>query len=126
MPDGGPGTNVEERLARGDVGVNKLDECCKAHDIAYSKAEDHKDVRKADDVLIGCSGNLGDDSSPEWSRKVVQTLIGAKKIGEDLGVVDKMMFTGGGYTKPSDPARTLRRRMRRKSNRLYKAHGNNI
>lgn len=29
----GPGTNLEARLARGDVGINKLDECCKVENM---------------------------------------------------------------------------------------------
>lgn len=32
----GPGTKLKKRLARGDPGINKLDEACKEHDIAYS------------------------------------------------------------------------------------------
>lgn len=32
----GPGTKLKERLARGDRGINPLDEAAKEHDIAYS------------------------------------------------------------------------------------------
>lgn len=38
----GPFTKVEERLARGDKGINPLDEACKSHDIGY---RDHKDLK---------------------------------------------------------------------------------
>lgn len=41
----GPGTRLQERLLRGDKGVNKLDEACKYHDIAYTNpnlSERHK------------------------------------------------------------------------------------
>lgn len=31
----GPGTKLQKRLLRGDKGINKLDEACKQHDIAY-------------------------------------------------------------------------------------------
>lgn len=31
----GPGTKLRKRLARGDTGINPLDEACKIHDIAY-------------------------------------------------------------------------------------------
>lgn len=34
------GTKLAQRLARGDTGINKLDDACKEHDIAY---ENHKD-----------------------------------------------------------------------------------
>ena len=44
----GPGTKLKERLARGDPGINKLDEACKTHDIAYSKYSDNTNRRMAD------------------------------------------------------------------------------
>lgn len=47
----GPGTNVEKRLARGDKGVNPLDEACKLHDIEYSKHKDSENRRRADKEL---------------------------------------------------------------------------
>lgn len=31
----GPGTEVEKRLARGDIGINALDKSCRKHDIVY-------------------------------------------------------------------------------------------
>ena len=31
---------IRDRLQRGDPGVNKLDQVCKEHDIAYSKYSD--------------------------------------------------------------------------------------
>lgn len=47
----GPGTKLKERLKRGDPGINKLDEACKAHDIAYSMYSDNANRRKADRQL---------------------------------------------------------------------------
>ncbi|XP_050547318.1 uncharacterized protein LOC126909002 [Daktulosphaira vitifoliae] len=47
----GPGTRLKERLARGDVGVNKLDELCKYHDIFYDKHHSTAERHKADEVL---------------------------------------------------------------------------
>ena len=38
----GPFTKLEKRLARGDRGINKLDEACKKYDIFYN---DYKDVK---------------------------------------------------------------------------------
>lgn len=37
----GPGTKLEERLAKGQRGINPLDAACREHDIAY---RDHKDL----------------------------------------------------------------------------------
>lgn len=49
----GPGTELQKRLARGDPGINKLDEACKKHDIAYDSIQDSKERRRADKKLIG-------------------------------------------------------------------------
>lgn len=47
----GPGTKLQERLARGDQGINPLDEACKIHDIAYAKYSDSDNRRVADKEL---------------------------------------------------------------------------
>lgn len=47
----GPGTKLEERLRRGDSGINRLDRACKEHDIAYSKTSDIQQRHKADHIL---------------------------------------------------------------------------
>lgn len=47
----GPGTKLRKRLLRGDKGINKLDEACKFHDIAYINT-DIENRRKADLSLI--------------------------------------------------------------------------
>jgi hypothetical protein len=47
----GPGTKLKERLVRGDVGVNPLDEACKEHDIWYSRHKNAEDRWVADKVL---------------------------------------------------------------------------
>ncbi|KAK5647060.1 hypothetical protein RI129_005524 [Pyrocoelia pectoralis] len=47
----GPGTRLSKRLARGDKGINPLDEACKEHDIAYSHSKELSDRHKADKIL---------------------------------------------------------------------------
>ena len=48
----GPGTKLQERLARGDPGINPLDQACKIHDIAYSKNRENVQLRnEADEKL---------------------------------------------------------------------------
>jgi hypothetical protein len=47
----GPGTKLKTRLARGDHGINKLDEACKQHDIAYHNFKDTANRRQADKLL---------------------------------------------------------------------------
>lgn len=36
----GPGTDFEKRVSRGQLGVNKLDEACRDHDMVYSNSTD--------------------------------------------------------------------------------------
>lgn len=48
----GPGTKLEKRLLRGDRGVNKLDEACMHHDIAYANHTDLPNRHKADLQLL--------------------------------------------------------------------------
>src|SRR5436190_15170019 len=47
----GPGTKLKERLKKGDLGINKLDQACKDHDIAYSKFSDSSNRSIADRAL---------------------------------------------------------------------------
>lgn len=47
----GPGTKLQKRLARGDVGINPLDEACREHDIAYAQNSDLPSRHAADKVL---------------------------------------------------------------------------
>ena len=54
----GSGTRLQQRLKRGDRGVNRLDELAKIHDIDYSKAKSLKDKWKADDKMIRAIKNL--------------------------------------------------------------------
>lgn len=48
----GPGTKLQKRLQRGDRGVNKLDEACMHHDIAYANHTDLPNRHKADLQLL--------------------------------------------------------------------------
>lgn len=47
----GPGTKLQQRLARGDPGINPLDAACKQHDIAYNKFKDVENRHRADKEL---------------------------------------------------------------------------
>lgn len=47
----GPGTKLEKRLARGDRGINPLDEACRDHDIAYSTSPSLTQRHQADERL---------------------------------------------------------------------------
>ena len=45
----GPGTKLAERIERGDIGINPLDEACRQHDLAYTDL--NSDRCQADRVL---------------------------------------------------------------------------
>ena len=45
----GPGTKLAERIERGDVGINPLDEACRQHDLAYNNPSSNR--RQADRIL---------------------------------------------------------------------------
>jgi hypothetical protein len=47
----GPGTKLRSRLARGERGINPLDQLCREHDIAYSKYADNAHRSQADRML---------------------------------------------------------------------------
>lgn len=61
----GPGTKLEKRLARGDPGINPLDQACKKHDIAYSKHSRGPERYEADRLLAKSAWNrvLSKDAS---------------------------------------------------------------
>lgn len=48
----GPGTHLEKRLKRGDLGIDELDRACREHDISYFKYSDSEKRNKADNILI--------------------------------------------------------------------------
>ena len=56
----GPGTKLEERLSRGDSGINLLDSSCKEHDIVYSKNRDNVQKRNIADKVL---------AEKAWSRE---------------------------------------------------------
>lgn len=78
----GPGTKLEERLKRGDKGINQLDEACRSHDIAYSKSSLLSDRHAADKILAEQSWKrfkAKDSSIPEkLSSLLVTNMMKAK------------------------------------------------
>lgn len=48
----GCNTDLKNRLARGELGINKLDLACMEHDIAYAESKDLISRCKADKQLI--------------------------------------------------------------------------
>ncbi|XP_026746029.1 uncharacterized protein LOC113507366 [Trichoplusia ni] len=85
----GPGTNIIKRLRRGDKGINKLDEYCKEHDIAYHKSSNLEDRHKADLTLLNMAKERAAalDASPgeKLAARLVRNAMSMKiKTGSGL------------------------------------------
>jgi hypothetical protein len=80
----GPGTHLQERLERGEGGVNPLDNACLQHDIAYSN-KNSGNRTKADRVL----------AERAFSRMLSETADGDEKAAAMITVfcmVSKIAF----------------------------------
>lgn len=88
----GPGTDLKTRLARGDPGINPLDQACKDHDIFYSKVNSSKDRRKADKALVARAfprvysrdAKMGERAAALLTTGLMGAKIGLSKIGLGL------------------------------------------
>lgn len=97
----GPGTELEKRLARGDPGINKLDQACKDHDIAYSKVKSTKGRREADKVLVSralpriysSDAKLDERAAALLVSGLIGTKIGLSKFGLGFQQKDKKSHT---------------------------------
>lgn len=104
----GPGTKLQKRLNRGDPGINKLDQACKEHDIAYSKHSDSTNRSIADKVL----------AEKAWQRvKSSDASVGerASALAVAAAMRAKTTVSGGG-----------RRRRRTRGRRIKQRRGGNI
>lgn len=83
----GPGTKLEERLERGDKGVNDLDEACKLHDIAYSKSGDLSERHIADKKLYNIAIQRLKSADARVGEKIASVVVaGAMKGKTKLGM----------------------------------------
>lgn len=90
----GPGTNLDERLERGDIGVDGpggIDEQCKKHDIAYLNAKTEKDILDADKKLLS---DLDSARGNDLTKSVIKTAIKGKMLAEDFYVMDRSEWIG--------------------------------
>jgi len=83
----GPGTRLEKRLARGDQGVNKLDEACRKHDIAYSQFKDIESRHSADKELQKAALERLKARDSNWKEKLASLAVaGIMKGKTTLGM----------------------------------------
>jgi hypothetical protein len=84
----GPGTKVYTRLKKKNVGINKLDEACKCHDIEYLMYIDNPTkLQEADQKLRNVAKTIGSISS--WA---VDNVFKLKRWAEDKGLITPTGF----------------------------------
>jgi Phospholipase A2-like domain len=82
----GPNTKLQERLEKGDAGVNSLDDACKQHDIFYSQNNNSEERHQADEVLADQAWKRFQSTDAGLGEKVAAMLVtGAMKSKVKLG-----------------------------------------
>lgn len=71
----GPGTRLSKRLARGDKGINELDEACKLHDISYAQSSDSGYRQRADADLAERAWQRFKDPKSSLGEKTASWLV---------------------------------------------------
>ncbi|KAJ8913265.1 hypothetical protein NQ315_012883 [Exocentrus adspersus] len=83
----GPGTKLQKRLARGDPGINKLDQSCRQHDIAYSKSSNLQDRHKAGHDLKQQAWQRVNSKHASFGEKAAAWVVtSAMKVKRKLGM----------------------------------------
>jgi Phospholipase A2-like domain len=82
----GPNTRLEERLARGDRGINPLDEACREHDIFYAREKNVKERHKADRILAEKAWKRAKSSDAKLGERLAAVIVtGAMKAKVKVG-----------------------------------------
>lgn len=96
----GPGTKLQERLRRGDRGINLLDEACREHDIAYAEHKNLASRHEADRILQERawhrvkSGNASiGERAAAWA--VTTAMKTKRKLGMGIKKRRRVPFKGG-------------------------------
>jgi hypothetical protein len=94
----GPGTKVDQRIAEGYVGVNRLDRACKYHDLYYSEipSEFHNlsdiELAKLADEVAANPDDTGNPNEEVQAAKIVSKIMkGKSKLG--LGINKKSVYS---------------------------------
>ena len=73
----GPGTKLKKRIARGDLGINRLDKIAKQHDIDYARAKNLQDKWIADTRMIQSINKL--PGKKTLTERLIRKIMQAKK-----------------------------------------------
>ena len=83
----GPFTKLQQRLNQGYKGVNKLDEACQQHDIAYATSSEVRGRNKADDVLANKASQIVMESdTPDYEKQDARLVTGIIATKSRLGM----------------------------------------
>lgn len=104
----GPGTKLQKRLARGDRGINLLDEAGKEHDIAYHNYKDLPSRHRADRVLEEKAWQRVKSPDAKRSEKAAAWLVtnvmkAKRKLGMGLSFRGGIIKPMGRIVKKSKP-----------------------
>lgn len=99
----GPGTQVQQRLERGDQPVNAADRCALIHDLEYeaiarnrnqiSQADFDRVVRESDDKLLQCLQETTDRNLlGRIAPYIASSFIQGKERLENLGLLGRSYF----------------------------------
>lgn len=126
----GPGTRLNERLARGDPGINKLDEFCKQHDIAYQQHKDTASRHVADKVLADRAWERFKAKDAAFGEKAAAWLVTtAMNVKSKIGAGKRRRKRsgkrrcGGGRLRKTKKVKTDSRSRHRISSRVQKRGG---
>lgn len=113
----GPGTHLNERLKRGDSGINPLDAACKTHDIAYSQHKESSERGKADKIL-----------QKEAFKRVFSRDASLGERAVALGVATAMKvkrtLSGNGFSNKKRPIKGKKKKKRKKKKNNKKKRQN--
>lgn len=118
----GAGTKLAKRLARNDVGRNKLDEACKEHDIAYSRTKDLQERHKADKDLQEAASQRMKASDASFGEKMAAFGVrGVMNMKRKLGMGLKAKTKKPKSTKKKGGTmKTVKKRPKRQKQRVIR------
>lgn len=104
----GPGTKLDQRLARGDQGINPLDASCKSHDLAYRDSSDLESRHQADRILAESAFKRVTSKDAGLKERLNALLVGTTmKTKLKFGMGVKVKKNGGKKKKRSVKSKAL-------------------